>query len=199
MNLPGHTKPRTFHRSAPEGPHDINLTARDRKWSKFAYQFAHEFCHVISGYEDLKDNPNNWFHESICELASIFTLLHMGDSWRTRPPYANWAEYADRLKDYANDVIERAGANAPSESEFPNWLSSHEDELRNDRELRDKNAVVACRLLPLFEECPHSWCAVTRLPNTRSRIAAYLTAWWSAVDSADRPFVERVKARLTGA
>ena len=61
------------------------------------------------------------------------------------------------------------------------------------------NAAVARRLLPLFEKHPQGWNVVTRMPNTRSRIVAYLTAWQSTVDPADRPFVERVKTSLIGA
>ena len=31
-----------------EGPITIQLAARGRYWAQFAYQFAHEFCHVLS-------------------------------------------------------------------------------------------------------------------------------------------------------
>ena len=57
--------PRTFYRESPDDPFVIQLTARDHRWSQFAYQFSHEFCHVLSNYENLKANPNNWFHEAI--------------------------------------------------------------------------------------------------------------------------------------
>ena len=65
----------------------FGYSARDRKWAKFGYQFSHEFCHVLSNYENLKANPNNWFHEAICELASVFTLRRMAERWPTHPPY----------------------------------------------------------------------------------------------------------------
>ena len=61
--------------------HDISikLSARDTYWNKYAYQFAHEFCHVISKHDNLKENPNNWFHEAICELSiHAFTLRLYG-------------------------------------------------------------------------------------------------------------------------
>ena len=36
--------PRTLYRYSAYGPFTIQLTARDRRWSKFAYQFSHELC-----------------------------------------------------------------------------------------------------------------------------------------------------------
>ena len=43
-------------------------------WNQYAYQFDMNSVMWLSGYEDLAGNPNNWFHETICELASMFTL-----------------------------------------------------------------------------------------------------------------------------
>ena len=72
MNLPTQDCPRTFFRKPGDtAAYEINLTAKNRLWSKFAYQFAHEFCHVLSGHDRLRDNPNNWFHEAICEMAEV--------------------------------------------------------------------------------------------------------------------------------
>ena len=64
--------PKVLYRSSTAEPYIIGLSVRDDLWCKFAYQFAHEFCHVLSGHENLRENPNNWFHEAICELASVF-------------------------------------------------------------------------------------------------------------------------------
>ena len=50
--------PRALYRASSDDPHVIWLSARDNLWCKFAYQFAHEFCHVLSGYEHLNNNPN---------------------------------------------------------------------------------------------------------------------------------------------
>ena len=66
---------RALYRTSPDEPFVIWLTARNRQWHQFAYQFSHEFCHVLSGHENLKGNPNNWFHEAIClslHLCSLF-------------------------------------------------------------------------------------------------------------------------------
>jgi hypothetical protein len=72
-----HFTPMIHYRISRQDPITIQLAARDRSWSQFAYQFAHEFCHSLSNYELLRDNPNRWFHEALCELASVFTLRRM--------------------------------------------------------------------------------------------------------------------------
>ena len=73
------TVPKTLYRYSACGPSPFSSLPRNRKWSQLAYQFSHEFCHVLSNYERLRDNPNNWFHEALCELASVFTLRRMAE------------------------------------------------------------------------------------------------------------------------
>ena len=65
MNLPTEDNPKIFYRRLVDFAHEVNLTAKGRKWSRFSYQFAHEYCHLLSGHERLRNNPNNWFHEAI--------------------------------------------------------------------------------------------------------------------------------------
>ena len=50
----GESVPIAYYRGTREGPFAVQLTARDRKWSQFAYQFSHEFCHILSGHERLR-------------------------------------------------------------------------------------------------------------------------------------------------
>ena len=195
LNLPQQRNPRAFYRHRGEGAFDVNLTARDRRWSRFAYQFAHEFCHVLSGHERLRDNPNNWFHEAVCETASLFVLRRMGERWPTHPPYSNWASYSASLTAYADACIKRFRRNDPVEP-LNDWLSAHEDEMRADPYRRDRNAIVALRLLPTFEDQPHGWNAVARLPANDQRLGNYLEAWWTCVDGTDRSFVENIRQRL---
>ena len=114
VRFPGSKNPMTRFRVSAKDPFCIELSVRDRKWNQYAYQFAHEFCHVLSGYENLRDNPNNWFHESICELASLFTLRKMADRWLAAAPYPNWADYSPHLKNYAFNIIAHTKEYAPA-------------------------------------------------------------------------------------
>ena len=184
--------PRTLYRCSASGPITIQLTARDRKWAKFAYQFAHEFCHVLSDYERLGDNPNNWFHETLCELASVFTLQLMAERWPTMPPYSNWADYAVSLASYADDLLANENRYLPINLTLATWLQMHENELRQDRYLRDKNAIVAYQILPLFEADPSGWNAVRNLPDSEGFLMEYLADWHKRVEPEDKPFVNRL-------
>ena len=196
MNQPDQEGPKAFFRRPGEAAYEVNLTAKDRYWDKFAYQFAHEFCHVLSQYDRLRDNPNNWFHESICELASLFVLRQMVERWPSCPPYPHWADYAAKLDGYVNSTIAKHEKAAPSQL-FGAWLSENEAALRNDCYLRDKNAVVALKLLPVFEQTPHGWNAVRRLPPHQGRIDSYIEAWKAEVEDDDRLFVARIGEALS--
>lgn len=184
--------PRTLYRYGTSGPITIQLTARDRKWAQFSYQFAHEFCHVLSDHERLRDNPNNWFHEALCELASGFTLRRMAERWHTQPPYPNWTDYAPALADYADNLLFDENRQLPDGLTLATWLSMHEIELRQDSYIRDKNAVVAYQLLPLFEEDPSGWNAVRGMPSSKGNFQKYLSDWHECVQPPDKRFVQRV-------
>ena len=181
--------PRTRLRFTPHQPIVIQLTARDNSWAQFAYQFSHEFCHVLSNYETLEGDPNNWFHEAICELASVFTLRRMVERWPTDPPYPNWATYAKSLEKYVKKLFLCKARQLPEHTTLRDWLSSHEEGLRQDREQRDKNAVVAYALLPVFESHIGGWNAIGKLPSSSVGFESYLSEWYSSVDSMDKPFV----------
>ena len=198
LNLPSQEDPITFYRQDRKGPFDVNLTARDHFWSQYAYQFAHEYCHVQSGYELLHGNPNNWLHESICELASLYTLRRMGERWRKKPPYPNWAAYAPELTAYADKIISARSLAGVSDPEFAAWLMAEEPELRKDPYQREKNKIVACRLLGLFEECPGGWNSIRALPASTATLLDYLKDWRAACSRDDRPFVDRVIAIFSG-
>ena len=191
MNLPTEDHPRAFFRRPGAAGYEINLTAKDRLWCKFAYQFAHEFCHVLSGHDRLRDNPNNWFHEAICELASAFVLRRMGERWLFQPPYPNWSSYSADLVAYVESLIERLNSNFPTGS-FRSWLSANEDHLRQNPYLRECNGVVAVRLLPIFEQQPRGWNAVRRLPTNTGCIHDYIDSWRNSADAPDRGFVELI-------
>lgn len=188
--------PEVPYRSSTEEPYIIWITARNNFWCQFAYQFSHEFCHVLSGYENLRENPNNWFHEAICELASVFTIRRMAQRWRTHPAFPNCFNYAASLREYWQNLLNNKEAQLPEDMTLHNWLSLREDELREnpvaEQKQRDNQALVAYQLLPLFEKTPNGWNAIRKLPNSSDRFADYLIAWYWAVDPNDKVFVARI-------
>ena len=185
--------PMIHYRASRQDLITIQLTARDKKWAQFAYQFAHEFCHALSNYALLRSNPNKWFHEALCELASVFTLRRMAETWPTLPPYPNWADYADSLASYADDLLADEERHLPVGITLATWLSTHEAELRNNAYLRPKNAVVAYTLLPIFEEEPEGWNTIRKLPVSSGSLTEYLEDWHQRVDAADERFIKRLR------
>ena len=185
-------QPRALYRASSDRPFVIWLSARDRHWCQYAYQFSHEFCHVLSGHERLKGNPNNWFHEAICELASVFTLRRMAERWPDDPPYPHWADYAPAFEQYSQDLLSCPEAQLPEGVTLQAWLSSHEETLRGDRYQREKNALVAYALLPIFESYPTGWNAIQSLTDSSGYLKEYLVDWHSSVDTKDKPFVARL-------
>ena len=184
--------PITPYRPSQQAPFTILLSARDSFWSQFAYQFSHELCHVLPDYERLGEGPNGWFHEAICESASVFTLRRMAERWRTCPPYPGRTDYAESLASYADSYLSGEEHRLPVGTTLSDWLLSEEDSLRQDRYQRDKNAVVAYTLLPIFESEPAGWNAIRRLPNSSAMFKDYLREWHSLVEPLDRPFVNRI-------
>ncbi len=188
--------PKVLYRSSTREPYIIWLSVRDDLWCKFAYQFSHEFCHILSDYQKIKENPNNWFHEAICELASVFTIRRMAQRWRTLPAFPNRTDYAAELRDYWQNLLNNKEAQLPENMTLQNWLSLREDELRENpvakQKQRDNQALVAYQLLPLFEEMPNGWNTIHRLPNSSEKLSDYLVSWHKAVDPDDKAFVAKI-------
>ena len=213
--------PCTFYRQeskrSEDHPHTIELSATDRHWCQFAYQFAHEFCHVLSDLERLCKSKNKWFHEAICELASAFTLRRMAERWHTNPPFRNWKEYAGSLKKYEEDNMqeykkeweEKYGTRPITPTD---WLSDYEQEMRDISVKENTNgdpyeryrliyALVAYALLPIFEQYPSGWNTIRTLPDSNSHIKQYLDDWLKLVGKDNQPFIrlcqERMQSEIT--
>ena len=179
----------------------IRLDTGARLWCQYAYQYAHEFCHVLCGSRP-GDRSNLWFEETLCETASLYAIRGMARTWRTDPPYPNWRNYHDALRDYADDAIRRwphvediVGVGLPA------FYARHEERLRANPVDRDLNGSIAVVLLRLFEERPEHWEAVRWLNDRKTDaprpFATYLADWHESVPERHRPFVARI-ARLCG-
>ncbi|CAK6715042.1 hypothetical protein L1D55_25395 [Vibrio sp. Isolate22] len=152
--------PITLYARGENGEYQIELSTTNRLWSKYAYQFAHEYCHVRTNY-NVGSELCKWFEESICELASIYALRRMSEVWEKTPPYENWREYSVSLLEYSDEVINRQTHQLDKSTTFADWFPSELPSLEQDQYLRDSNAIIAIELLPLFEEYPILWNSMT--------------------------------------
>lgn len=186
----GHDGPITLFQRNLRKEIVVRLDTSDTYWSQYAYQWSHELCHILCAYrDDAKDNK--WFEESLCELASLYTLRAMAESWKTHPPYSNWKDYGKSLKSYAGDII----AKHPdiTTGGLAGFYTKNKDTLRSSATRRDLNATVAIALLPLFEKNPSNWAAVPYLNATPATagmtLTQYLKKWHDDAPEKHRPFI----------
>ena len=177
------------YRDSRTDPINVHLAARGPIMTNYAFEFAHEFGHILTGYEDLEGNSNKWFEEALCELASVFTLRRMGERWPTDPPYSNWWDLAWQFPEYASARMNAPGVQLPPDTTLPDWLAFEEPLLREDPDQRNKSNSVAYALLPLFEERPSGWNTIRALPNSSDELGDYLAEWAAAVHPDDRQFI----------
>lgn len=191
------TTPITLFKRGPAGELRVKLNVEGPYWAQFAFQFGHEMGHVVCGFEEYA-NPNLWFEETICEAASLFVLGRMAESWKTRPPYPNWKDYAGSLRKYREDRI--AKARLPDGTTLAAWFKDREPALRKDAGLRELNLTMAAELLPLFEEAPERWAAVSTLNTVRGDASRsfpqYLRDWSSSSSEKHRELIAKIAARL---
>ena len=165
-------------------------------WAQYSYQFAHEFCHLVSNYEQQYDKANQWIDETLCEAASLFMLRGMGVTWKDRPPYPSGQSFAKHLTAYADSRAATVESQVPDDEVWEEWLLRHEDGGRGNPYDREGNRIVALRLLPLFEQYPEGWNAIRSLPASQGRIGQYLTDWKNRAHPCDRPFITRIERAL---
>ncbi|HDS1212533.1 hypothetical protein ACRTDL_21495 [Shewanella algae] len=152
--------PRVLDDRAPNGEYQVLLSSKDRSWAQHSYQFAHEYCHIRTNYMS-GSVKTKWFEETICELASLFTLRRMSEVWQVSPPYENWRDYSAALSKYADNRIGDDKYKMPNGVEFQDWFRANLNHLENDRYIREINTTIAIKLLPMFEEYPKLWLAMS--------------------------------------
>jgi len=185
--------PITLYRHGPNGEYLMQLNTGNQLWAQHAFQFAHEFGHILANYDE-HEWRNKWFEESICETASLFVLRRMSEVWEVQPPYPNWRNYAPALAAYADARIRTA--HLPRGTTLAQWYRENELALREFPSLRNRNTVVAAALLPYFERQPESWPAIAWLNDGMSHgtrtFGRYLGDWHAHVPGQHRPLVRQI-------
>jgi len=179
------------------GERQVLINVNGKFWAQCGYQFAHEFCHILCNYREVR-HPNHWFEEMMCETASMFALRRMAKSWAIKAPYPNWNNFSGSLTSYADNLLRSApGLDGLT---LAAWYARNEEKLRANSTNRDLNRVVSIAVLPLLERNPQHWQAVGYLNQWEPReaeqsLAAYLADWHRRVPRQHKPFVQDV-ARL---
>ena len=103
----------------------------------------------------------------------------MSRTWKTSPPYPNWKDYRDSLRDYADDVLRKRDKVYEIYAKgLPGFYRAHQATLEKEPCTRELNGAMALVFLQLFEERPERWEAVRWLNSTPApqgeTFAAYL-------------------------
>ena len=198
---PTERHPVAGYAKGPDGEYFVYLSAKGRHWSQYAYQFAHEFAHILSNYERHGRSVvrrNQWFDESLCETASLFTLRRLGASWLKGDsvPYPHWRPYGAALQTYVKDLLAQSHRTPPSKSAFAEWYRGNAESLDQNPYLRERDEAVAGMLLPLFEEYPEAWSTIAYLnlqeSDATGSFQQYLANWHRNTPEPIRPFVVRI-------
>ncbi|MEK9632496.1 MAG: hypothetical protein VW622_01540, partial [Opitutae bacterium] len=186
--------PIVLFRRGDLGEYLVNLNTGDRYWAQYAFQFSHEIGHILCGFRE-GDQSNHWFEESLCETASLFALRKLSEEWKTNPPYPNWKSFAKAFDEYAQERIDRQPW--PDGLSLADWYAKEKDLLTKDAKMRDRNLMVAVRILPLFEKNPAGWAACFALNekkgNEKRSFETYLRDWSESCQTNEhRDFVSKI-------
>ena len=151
----------------------------------------------MHNFEDFKGNPNGWFLEGICELANLWVLRRMSETWETDPPYDNWRDYRHTLADHhrwqtSRPEVQYDGSGA-------DWLEEWEVKLRD----HDSGAFsytrvsqLSYKFLHIFEENPKAWNVVRQMPNSTSVMSEYMQEWYRNVNIENKKFVAAIAEEM---
>jgi len=191
--------PRTVYERTPAGQIRVWLSARERYWAKFVFQFAHELVHCLGNMPSVApaSRSGEWIEESIAEVASLYALRRMAREWTARAPYEHWRAYAPAFGAYAAAYLAEPAHSRPAGEPFAAWLAANLPALEADLNRRAEQTIVARVLLPVFEGDPAAWRAIRSL-NTWSPVPfpAYLGAWRTSAPVRDRAVIDRIALAL---
>jgi hypothetical protein len=176
-------RPMTLYKKGPANAYQVQLSASGEQWARYAYEFAHEFSHILMNYDHHADAQtatfNQWFEEALCEAASLYALKRLAFVWEFWPPRPQLAAYAPEFERYVERFLNETHRRLAPDVSVAEWFQAHEETLRGRAYLRDHNEVVANLLLPLFEENAALWEAIgyLNLEPKRSTFREYLQTW----------------------
>ena len=179
----------------------VDIGARD--WSKLSYQFGHELGHVVcnSWQSQAKPRlPSQWLEEALVEAFSIRGLALLADSWEQRPPFPHNEAFANSIRKYRQDVMEkyRKPAGDPSAIDMCAWLHRNRDSLDHTGGVGTIEGPEILQIVAEYERdrgCVEDLGAVNRWPGRSGvPIEEYLRLWQTSCAEIHTP--GRLPARL---
>jgi len=177
----------------------IQLTAKNRHWCQYVFQFAHELGHIMCNFRK-ENHANLWFEESICEVGSLYTLYRMENKWDQISDDRNSKDYAEEFEKYRIHRIKESSY--PENFQLAAWWDQNWTILSQNPHLRKQNIWVALTLYDLFDQNPTiAWSScffLNNLPTHRKAdFEQYLQNWKNACpEKTQKEFVEQIISRF---
>jgi hypothetical protein len=176
----------------------VRLNVRGNLWARLAYQFGHEYCHVLADPPTQTERGRRfaWIEEVLCETGSLFALRSMAKGWAVDPPYPSWREYSSSLAEYEAEYVSHPTRSLPRGAKFADWLGDRLPLLEVDPHRRDDNTIIAKELLRIFEMDPATWRAVrylhSALRSSETSLAGFMSDWARRCPAVYRRGVESI-------
>jgi hypothetical protein len=190
--------PRTLAGTGP-GRSVVQLNVRGNLWARLAYQFGHEYCHVLANpmtYWPDGGRRFAWIEEVLCETGSLFALRSMAKQWAVNPPFASGREYSSSLAEYEAEHVANPTRSLPPGTRFSDWLNDRLPLLEADPYRRDDNTIIAKEFVVVFEIDRTAWRAVRRLHSSlgssEASLAGFITDWARRCPAEYRGTVESI-------
>ena len=191
--------PRVLYELRDGHAYQIQLTAKNRHWCQYVFQFAHELGHIMCNFRK-ENHANLWFEESICEVASLYALSKIGNKWVEIHNDTNAKSYAQEFEKYRIHRIKESSY--PENFQLAVWWNQNRFILSQNPHLRKQNIWVALTLYDLFDQNPTiAWSAFFYLNKSPTHRKAdfeqYLQTWKNACPQrAEKEFVEQIISRF---
>jgi len=154
-------------------------------WCKLAYQFGHELGHVLCNSwqrQSKPELPTQWLEEALVEAFSIRGLGLLAESWERNPPFPNNEAFADAIRKYRQNLIEKYEASGAAQPlGMCAWLRRNRDALDHTGGVGAIEGPEILQIVSYFEGaagCVADLGAVNRW-SARSSVALeeYLRLW----------------------
>ncbi len=164
--------------------------------AQMAFQFSHEFCHVLADSTTWIQDEFAWIEEALAESASMFALRKMAAATRNVQLYP-----PNPLDVYAEECCIAIGKKLlPLDADISPWLAERLPCLRKDLCLRNEHKAIAVQFLPIFERNPCAWRVLRSLHAFGradiSELPDFLRKWLSFCSAEDRKFVSQIATAL---
>ena len=161
-----------------------------RDWSKLAYQFGHEFGHVVCnlwerrGPRPAPPDSSAWLEEALAEAFSIRGLALLANSWARDPPFPRDAAFAGAIREYRANLLgqyQRAAMAQGATVSLTAWFQANRGALEADAAITAEARVVVPAIVAAMEAdpgCVEALGALYRWPRLGALpMQEYLRRW----------------------